>query len=270
LQSCTIKKIPACLYKICFYIKKKNCIFASVFGVRFVCQRVQSVISFFIQTTVFMRFSYVFSLRSLMLLCGAAVLIGLLSCNAPTNSPPSPGDLTPKLVNDLRPDSAARFLYFSFDTDGVVPATMATSDKWDIRLPYLSASSRSIDIVLNSGNINTNGKTRGLMIDTTFDLLQSAPEETRLRTEDTSVVSGRRNTIVPGDLLGTGLFLYNGATRTLSINPQRTLVLTTAGGKFVKVQFVNLYQGAVATPTMFTPVGYYTIRYVKSNTRQLR
>jgi hypothetical protein len=214
-----------------------------------------------------MRFQRLFLLASL---CCTAAVFGLFSCTPSTNNTSSPGDLTPKLVNDLRPDSAAKFLYFSFDSDGTVDASMAATDKWDVRLPYLSASSRSIDIVLNSGNINTNGKTTGVMIDSTFDLLQSAPEDAKLRAEDTSTVAGKRNTIIPGDLLGTGLFIYNGATRTLSINPQKTLVLKTTSGKFVKVQFVNLYQGAVASPTMITPLGYYTIRYVKSNTKQLK
>jgi hypothetical protein len=203
---------------------------------------------------------------------GAFIALSLVSCSNATTSPvtTSPGDLTPRTVQNLRPDSLARFLYFSFDSDTTVAASLANTDQWDIRLPFLSPASRSVDIVLNSGNVNPNGKTVGIMVDSTFDLLSTAPPESQLRTEDTSIVAGRRNTIIPGDLSGTGLFVYNAATRTISINPQRTLVLRTRSNKFVKVQFVNVYQNAVANPTMFTPLGFYTLRYVKSNTRQLR
>jgi hypothetical protein len=216
------------------------------------------------------RFSRILSGVSALLFAVALVA----ACSPTTPEPLGPGDLTPRTVRNLRPDSTARFLYFSFESDTTIAASVATnpatSDQWDIRLPFLNPSSRSVDIQVNSGNVNSNGKTLGVMIDSTFDLLSTAPPDASFRAEDTSVVAGKRNTIVPGDLTGTGLFIYNGATRTLSVSPQKTLVLKTKSGKFVKVQVVNLYQNAEAMPTMFTPLGYYTIRYTKSNTRQLR
>jgi hypothetical protein len=157
-------------------------------------------------------------------------------------------------------------LYYSFDADTTIAASQANTDAWDIRLPHLNPSSRAVDILLNSGNMNPNGKTIGIVVDSTFDLLTTAPADEMLRREDTTSA----NRIVSIDLFGKGMFTYNSAQRTIIPNPQKTLVLKTRTGNYVKVQVVNLYKDAVANPTMFTPLGYYRLRYVKNSTRQLK
>jgi hypothetical protein len=188
-----------------------------------------------------------------------------ISCGIGPISSGTSGTLTPRVVSELKPDSLS-FIYFSFDSDTTIAATQANTDAWDIRLPQLSASSRSVDVVLNSGNVNPNGKTLGIVIDSTFDLLFSAPLDSALRADDTA--SAKR--VMSIDLFGKGMFNYNSSTRTITPNPQKTLVLKTRTGKYVKVQFVNLYKDAVASPTMFTPLGYYRLRYVKNTTRVLK
>ncbi|MCS6807224.1 MAG: HmuY family protein [Bacteroidota bacterium] len=187
------------------------------------------------------------------------------SCNSDTTSPRAADTLTSRIVSNLRPDSLS-VLYFSFDRDTVVAVSRASTDEWDISLPFLSASSRSVDILLNSGTVNPRGKTIGLVVDSTFDLVTTAPPDDQLRTDDTAVT--RR--VVSTDLSGRGMFTYNSSQRTILPNPQKTLVLRTRSGNYVKVQFVNLYKDAVANPTMFTPLGYYRLRYVKSPTRRLK
>jgi hypothetical protein len=191
----------------------------------------------------------------------------MVSC-CTQNSPTTPTSsttasfvgLTPRVVSELRPDSLAQFMYFSFDSDAIIAPSRAATDEWDIRLPFLNLQSRAVDVVLNSGNVNANGKTIGITIDSTFDLLSVAPTDSQLRSEDTT--SSKR--IVSIDLFGKGMFNYNSAQRTITPNPQKTLVLKTRTGFYVKVQFVNLYQNAASSPTMSTPLGYYRLRYVKT------
>lgn len=209
---------------------------------------------------------HVSSLRTFSLAFALCLIAFVASCctqNSVTNG--TQGTLTPLIVSNLRPDSLS-VIYFSFDRDSVVPASRATTDEWDIRLPFLNEFSRSVDILLNSGNVNPNGKTIGIVVDSTFDLLTTAPIDSQLQTEDTA--SSRR--IVSIDLFGKGMFNYNSSQRTIIPNPQKTLVLKTRSGNYVKVQFVNLYKDAVASPTQFTPLGYYRLRYVKNTTRTLK
>lgn len=204
-------------------------------------------------------------MKKLLLGCLSIVVVCMVSCcTTPTNSG-SQGTLTPQIVSNLRPDSLS-VLYFSFDSDGLIAASRANTDEWDIRLPFINADSRSVDVVLNSGTVNTNGKTVGVVVDSTFDLLTTAPADAQLRTDDTS--SAKR--VISTNLVGQGMFNYNGAQHTIVPNPQKTLVLKTRSGNYVKVQFVNLYKDAATSPTVLTPLGYYRLRYVKNTTRTLK
>jgi hypothetical protein len=189
----------------------------------------------------------------------------LASCTAPNPTSGTGTTLTPRIVSNIRPDSLS-VIYFSFDRDTTVPISRANTDEWDIQLPFLNQNSRAVDVLLNSGNVNPNGKTIGTVVDSTFDLVTTAPPDAQLRTEDTT--SSRR--VVSIDLFGKGMFNYNSAQRTITPNPQKTLILKTRSGNYVKVQFVNLYKDAIANPTMFSPLGYYRLRYVKSMTRTLK
>lgn len=197
-------------------------------------------------------------------LCLIAFGASCCTQNSVTNG--TQGTLTPLIVSNLHPTDSLSVVYFSFDRDSVVPASRATTDEWDVRLPFLNADSRSVDVLLNSGNANPNGKTIGIVVDSTFDLLTTAPVDAQLQTEDTT--SSRR--IVSIDLFGKGVFNYNSSQHTIIPNPQKTLVLKTRSGNYVKVQFVNLYKDAAASPTQLTPLGYYRLRYVKNTTRTLK
>ncbi len=159
-----------------------------------------------------------------------------------------------------------------------IPPSQAATDAWDIRLPYLygGGKTRSIDIVLNSGTINIIvldsgrinliGKTKGKIIDTTFDLLQSAPSDDQLIVDDTA--NSKR--IIPIAIDGTGMFTYEPTSRTINPAPQKTLVLKTKSGKYVKFQVTSLYKGQPAPPTMMSELGHYSFRYAKSNNRNLK
>lgn len=204
-------------------------------------------------------------MKNLLSLSFLIVFVSIISCCNQTPTNVTQGTLTPKIVENLRPDSLS-VLYFSFDTETTIPASRANTDEWDIQLPFINMNSRAVDVLLNSGNVNANGKTIGIVVDSTFDLVSSAPADAAMRTEDTTAAKR----IVSIDLFGKGMFNYNSAQRTIIPNPQKTLILKTRSGNYVKVQFVNLYKDAVAAPTMLTPLGYYRLRYVKNSTRTLK
>ena len=209
----------------------------------------------------------------------AIIALTLVSCTDDDNVVnPGGGDtVTTKTILGKVPDTLiSKFLYFSFEADSFIPPSQAATDAWDIRLPYLygGGKTRSIDIVLNSGTINIIvldsgginliGKTKGKIIDTTFDLLQSAPSDDQLIVDDTA--NSKR--IIPIAIDGTGMFTYEPTSRTINPAPQKTLVLKTKSGKYVKFQIISLYKGQQAT--MMSELGHYSFRYAKSNNRNLK
>lgn len=201
----------------------------------------------------------------------AIIALTLVSCTDDDNVvTPGGGDtVTTKTILGKVPDTLiSKFLYFSFEADSFIPASQAETDAWDIRLPYLfgGGKTRSIDIVLNSGTINVLGKTKGKIIDTTFDLLQSAPSDDQLIVDDTA--NSKR--VIPIAIDGTGMFTYEPTSRTINPAPQKTLVVKTKSGKYVKFQVTSLYKGQPAPPTMMSELGHYSFRYAKSNNRNLK
>lgn len=200
------------------------------------------------------------------LLCTALVL-NSCSDESPVNQGSNTQILTVKTVTGARPDTlTSKFLYFSFDADDFIAPTKDTTAEWDIRLPFLygGGRTRAIDIVLNSGTINVSGKTVGKVVDTTFDILKSAPEDALLKSDDVM------NRVISIAVDGTGMFTYDPASRTLNPAPQRTLVLKTKKGTYVKFQVMSLYKDQPLVPSMTSELGHYSFRYAKSQDRNLR
>ena len=196
--------------------------------------------------------------------------IALSSCtddNTTTNPPITADTLISNTIIGVQPDTmVSKYAYFSFDNDSIVSPTLANTDAWDIRLPYLygGGKTRSIDIQINSGLVNSVGRTMGILADTTYDFLTTAPADALLKAEDTS----KTTRIIPIALDGTSMFMYNPQAFTINPVPQKTLVVKTKAGKYVKFQVLSLYKGQPATPTMYSELGYYSFRYVKSNSRK--
>ena len=196
-------------------------------------------------------------------------LVTLNSCSNDSTVNPDPNAeiLTVKTVSGVRPDTlTSKYLYFSFDADDFIAPSKDTSAEWDIRLPFLygGGRTRAIDIVLNSGTVNISGKTVGKVVDTTFDILKTAPEDPLLKVDDVM------NRVISIAVDGTGMFTYDPATRTLNPAPQRTLVLKTKKGTYVKVQVMSLYKDQPTAPSMTSELGYYSFRYAKNLNRNLR
>ncbi len=200
-------------------------------------------------------------MRSL-LLSAAMVFVVLASCTNDTPTNPGPTTTTTSKAN-MHPDSAQGFLYYSLDGDSVVPFDKRTTNEWDICMAYLQGEGRTrqIDMFFNSGTAGV-GTTKAYVASARFESVTTA-DTSRFMTDDTT----NTNRIISIDLTGPGVFIYQPTVRhTIVPSPDKTIVVRTKGGKFVKLQFTSIYKDAVPSPDEFTPLGYYHFRYVRSTT----
>ena len=137
------------------------------------------------------------------------------------------------------------FIYFSFETGGVVDA----SANWDIGF-------KGTTLVFNGGTSGS-GQGGALIQLGTFDEKIEAPESTAFRTDSDSefaVPTGSDN----------GWYNYSGPPNFL-ITPLagRIIMVKTNDGKYAKVEVLSYYKDAPAQPNAFTDQsGTYTFRYM--------
>ena len=111
--------------------------------------------------------------------------------------------------------------------------------------------------MLNSGSAGS-GQTQGSITTSRFENLSRVPANVVWRSDDTV----RSQRIVPPNVVGQGvMFVYDVQTHTLRPSPDRLLLIKTPRGNVYKFQFTSIYQDAVATPTLQTPLGFYHFRY---------
>jgi len=187
-----------------------------------------------------------------------------------SNVPTSLDTVSTRIIKNIIPDTVqSQFIYYSLDGDSIVPPTKSATTEWDIKMAYLygGGKTKQIDIFLNSGTVNPSGLTKGIIVDTTFDLLTTAPADSNFKIDDIST-SGR---ILPISLAPPGnFFIYDGSSRTINPVAQRTLVIKTRLGNYVKLQILSIYKDQPEKPTMFSEIGYYSFRYAKSSTKKLK
>ncbi|CAN5563992.1 hypothetical protein BH10BAC6_BH10BAC6_10400 [soil metagenome] len=199
-------------------------------------------------------------MKILSMLAFASVVVASCSNDSTTNPGPS---ITSLSKANMRPDSAQGFLYYSLDGDSVVPFSKRTTNEWDICMAFLQdgGRTRQINIFFNSGTVGV-GTTKAYVASARFELVTVA-DTSKLKTDDTTTT----NRIVSIDLTGPGVFIYQPTVRhTIVPSPDKTIVVRTKGGKFVKFQFTSIYKDAVPSPDELTPLGYYHFRYARSTT----
>jgi|GEM_PF-889776 hypothetical protein len=203
--------------------------------------------------------------------------------DSPIN-PPNTTTLKTATAFDMEAPLQDGWLYYSFDTEAIVPASQAKTDQWDIKFravdfdPTKPDTDRSkyaslIDIFLrkgffflNSGNVNPNGKTVGVIIDSAFTQVTTAPDETKFTVEDSTYFANPSKSIVSQSFL-----TYSGSpNHTVAQNASRTLILRTRSGTYVKMQLLSIYKNHPATPTTQDDVGYYSIAFVKGEGKRLK
>jgi hypothetical protein len=199
-------------------------------------------------------------------------------------TPPTNTTLKTNTVFDMEAPIQDGWLYYSFDTESMVPATEASTDRWDIKFRAIdfdptkpdtdkSKYASLIDIFLrkgffflNSGNVNPNGKTVGVIIDSAFTQVTTAPDDTKFKEEDSTYFANPSKSIIPQSFL-----TYSGSpNHTVAQNASKTLVLKTKNGKYVKMQLLSIYKNHPATPTTQDDVGFYSLAFVKGDGKRLK
>lgn len=177
--------------------------------------------------------------------------------------------------------TADGWLYYSFDTDAIIPSNQSGTSAWDIKFRFIANDntqagknnlsnifSKSGAIFLNSPLVgNAAGKTKGYIANAKFDLVTVAEDDSKFRSDDINVDTR----IIPVTPSGANSYIfYDSSIPTVTPNPDKTLVIRTASGKYVKMKLVSLYK---SNPTVITPadlVGYYSFQYVKSDTKSFK
>ncbi len=195
---------------------------------------------------------------------GVLWLLGCAKEETPTQPSRDSTTVQERTIRNLWVDTAQGYALLDFESGDTVSASLRQTEQWDLMLPALTPATRALNIFLNSGTVNSVGKTLGVVVNVPYDQLEQAPPDDQLRRDDTSAA----NRVISPSLTGDGLFVYNFQTHTLTPLP-KTLVLKTRSGKYVKVQFVSLYKDAPAQPNPFD-LGYWTIRYTVSSVRSFR
>lgn len=185
----------------------------------------------------------------------------LASCSSSSTTGPTTSTVSISKQN-MQPDSAQGYLYYSLDGDSVVPYAQRSTAAWDICMAYLQGEGRTrqVDVFFNSGKAGP-GTTKAAVVNSRFENVATV-DTTLLRTDDTTATSR----IVSTDLTGPGIFVYQSSQHTIVVSPDKTILVRTHAGNYVKFQFTSIYKDAPASPTMFMPLGYYHFRYVRSTT----
>lgn len=196
----------------------------------------------------------------------SVVLCGwmLVACDSST-APTTPDNANPRVITraDVRPDSAAGWLYYSIALDSVIPPQDAASGLWDVRLAYLKGggATRTVDIVFNHG-VGGVAPVQGYVAASRFENVTAVPAGAPFRQEDTTAA----NRIVPNCVTcPDAVFVYDPMKHVILPSPDRAVVVRLRDGGVWAFQVTSIYEGANETPTMFSPIGYYHWRTKKLN-----
>ncbi|RTQ49131.1 hypothetical protein EJV47_13345 [Hymenobacter gummosus] len=184
--------------------------------------------------------------------------LGLTSCN---NDDDQQDDtvkpaLETKTVADLAPQPGAptstgqpgqprHYTFYSLTEGKEVPYTDSASTKWDVAF-------RRTNVLINGG---TSGPGQGgaKVESGLFAELTTAP--------DTYAVDAASGLAIPA-VTGSGWYNYNSTTHLITPIAGKVIFVRTATGKYAKLEITSYYQGSPASPTLATPSGYYSFRYV--------
>lgn len=162
-------------------------------------------------------------------------------------------------------DSITKRLLYSFDTDAIMPDSVFATDQWDMLIPYVNSDKpetiRRVDIMFNSGSVNSLGKTKGKMLSEQYDNVIIPPADSLLRMDDTATT----NRISSVNLLGDGMFNYSGAPlHLITANTSKCIVVKTAKGRYVKITFLSfLLDRTKDYDKLNNPVGFIHVKYIK-------
>ncbi len=174
-------------------------------------------------------------------------------------------EIIEKTVVSEKVSEEQAFRYYSFETDQFIPASEASTKKWDMRLPAIRqlGQSRTIDIVFNSLYVNPVGEVTGGMRDVPYSFVTNM--EGAFNPDYLTDTSKR---IINPQVLGNPQNLYfQYANTVVTPNPNKTVVLRLSNGEsptWVKLQIISLYKGNPIVPTALDSLSFYSFRYTKT------
>jgi hypothetical protein len=172
---------------------------------------------------------------------------------------------TEKTVVSEKVSEEEQYRYYSFETDQFIPASEASTKKWDMRLPAIKqlGQSRTVDIVFNSGNVNPVGEVLGQMRNLPYSFVKDMGGEFN---PDYLLDTAKR--IINPYVIGNPQDLYfQYANTVVTPNPSKTVVLRLTNGDnptWVKLQIISLYKGNPIVPTFTDSLSFYSFRYTKT------
>lgn len=171
-----------------------------------------------------------------------------------------------KTVVSEKVSEEEQYRYYSFETDQFIPASEASTKKWDMRLPAIKqlGKSRTIDIVFNSLYVNPVGEVTGGMRDLPYSFVTSIDGAF-----NPDYLNDTTKRIINPQVLGNPQELYfQYANTVVTPNPNKTVVLRLTEGTgpttWVKLQIISLYKGNPIIPTALDSLSFYSFRYTKT------
>lgn len=170
---------------------------------------------------------------------------------------PQPVVAETKTYSNLEATSGAlEYVKFSFSENKIV-----TTDKWDVAF-------NGTTIIVNGGAKVISNNSSGLapepertgvgaivVVSGTFDSVLTIPEANAFKQDAPDVYALPTGT-------GNGWYSYSMTTHTISPIAGKILVVKTHDGKYAKLEILNYYKDAPATPAFADPTsGYYKFKF---------
>jgi hypothetical protein len=143
-----------------------------------------------------------------------------------------------------------KYTLFSFKSGAVVVNADSASTKWDIGF-------NGTNIIINSGTSGP-GTAVAQIRSGIFDEIIEAPGDGY--NQDNKNSAPATYAIPRGS--GNGWYSYNQSTNVITPIAGRVLIIRTSENKYAKLEILNYYQDAPATPTSNSKDRYYTFRYL--------
>lgn len=149
---------------------------------------------------------------------------------------------------DLAADSGStgNYVYFSFNTNEVVPSTDSNSSKWDMAF-------KSTSIIFNGG-VSGPAQVSAQMITGNFSDVLTAPEDNyAFDTEETYAIPNGS---------GEGWYNYNFEKHIIQPIPGKIMVVKISETEIYKLEIISFYKGNPAQPDNAKDVArFYTFRF---------
>lgn len=174
-------------------------------------------------------------------------------------------EIIEKTVTNEKVSEEQQFRYYSFETDQFIPDSLASTNKWDMRLPAIKqlGKSRTIDIVFNSLYVNPVGEVTGGMRDLPYSFVKNIDGGF-----NPDYLTDTTKRIINPQVIGNPQELYFQYSSTIvTPNPNKTVVLRLSNGTsptWVKLQIISLYKGNPIVPTALDSLSFYSFRYTKT------